>query len=259
MTIVFYDAGLSPFAQKVKMALIEKGLEFDHRFPDLAAPDAEFLAASPRREIPALVDGDAVVFDSAIIVAYLEDQYPSEPMLPAGAVDRARVRMIQEICDTQLEAMIFGMTEIIAFKRASGDLADTILSHGHKDTAGILAWLDRELGDRPWFNGDHFGLGDIAVLPYLQTLRLYKMGPQPESRLGEWFQRAAARPCFRHCIDDAKAEVAAFKDSIEKIQTGKWPRQYRDHRLDWFLHAGGAQIVLDGLAAGTIRLSTPIV
>lgn len=256
MTIIFYDAGLSPFAQKVKMALIEKGLEFDHRRPDLGDPSADFLAASPRREIPALVDGDAVIFDSTIILEYLDDKYPTHPMLPADAADRARVRMVEEICDSQLEAIIFGMTEVIAFKRASGELADQILGHGRKDATALVNWLDQQLGDREWFNGSSFGFGDIAVLPYLQTLTLYKLGPTADSRLAEWFKRAAARDSFQRCIADAKADVAGFKDSIRKVQSGQWPRQYRDHRLDWFVRAGGAAIVLEGLVAGTIRLSS---
>lgn len=256
MGIVFYDAGLSPYAQKVKMALVEKGLDFEHRLPDLGAPDADFLAASPRREVPALTDGAATIFDSTIILEYLDDAYPAEPLLPAAAAERARVRMIEEICDSRLEAIIFGMTEIIAFKRAEGELAQSILAQGRADAAGAVAWLETMLGDREWFNGDRFGFGDIAVLPYLQTLTLYKLGAAPESRLAGWFARASARPSFQRCVADAKAEVAAFKQAAEKIRTGQWPRLYRDHRLDWFIRAGGVEIILDGLSAGTIRLST---
>ena len=256
MGIVFYDAGLSPYAQKVKMALVEKGLAFEHRVPDLGAPDAGFLAASPRREVPALTDGAVAVFDSTIILEYLDDAYPAEPLLPAAPAERARVRMIEELCDSRLEAIIFGMTEIIAFKRAEGELAQRILAQGRTDAAGAVAWLETTLGDREWFNGERFGFGDIAVLPYMQTLTLYKLGAAPQSRLADWFVRASARPSFQRCVADAKAEVAAFKQAAQKISTGEWPRLYRDHRLDWFIRAGGAGIVLDGLSAGTIRLST---
>jgi glutathione S-transferase/RNA polymerase-associated protein len=238
------------------MALVEKRLDFEHRLPDLSAPDAGFLAASPRREVPALTDGAAAIFDSRIILEYLDDAYPAEPLLPAAASERARVRMIEEICDSRLEAIIFGMTEIIDFKRAEGELAQKILEQARVDAAGVLEWLETMLGDRKWFNGDRFGFGDIAVLPYLQTLKLYKLDAAPESRLAGWFARAAARPSFQRCLVDAKAEVAAFKQAAEKIRTGQWPRLYRDHRLDWFIGAGGAGIVLDGLVAGTVRLTT---
>lgn len=254
--ITFYDAGLSPFGQKVKMGLLEKGLSFDHRLPDLSAPTPEFLAASPRREVPALIDSGLALFDATIILEYLDDKWPYMPLLPASPDERARVRMIEEICDSRFEAIIFGMTEIIAFKRASGEVADKILAQGRADVEAMLAWLDQRLGQAQWFNGATFGYGDIAVLPYFQTATLYKLGPAQGTNLHNWFLRAAARPSFQRCIADAKAEVAAFKDAREKVFSGKWPRQYRDHRLDWFISAGGGDIVREGLATGTIRLGT---
>jgi glutathione S-transferase/RNA polymerase-associated protein len=253
--IVFYDAGLSPFAQKVKMGLIEKGLPFEHRFPDLAAPEQDFLAASPRREVPALVDEGVPIFDSTLILEYLEDKWPQPPLLPEAAADRARVRMVEELCDSQFEAIIFGMTEVIAFKRAEGQVGKAILEQGRRDIQVLLAWLGRQLGKRTWFNGESFGFGDISVLPYVHTANLYKLAPEPGSGLAAWFERARERPSFQRCLADAKAEVASFKAAAQKVMSGQWPRQYRDHRLDWFIRAGGADIVRSGLAAGTIRLS----
>jgi glutathione S-transferase/RNA polymerase-associated protein len=79
--LTLFDHGLSPFAQKVKMALLEKAIPFECVVPDLAAPDARFLAASPLKEVPALIDGDVALFQSAIIVEYLEDKWPANPIL----------------------------------------------------------------------------------------------------------------------------------------------------------------------------------
>ena len=253
--LVFYDAGLSPFAQKVKMGLIEKKLPFDHRLADLAAPTADFLAASPRREVPALVDEDFAVFDSTIVLEYLDDKWPEPRLLPKSPAERARVRMLEELCDSQLEAIIFGMTEIILFKRADGEVAKSILDRGKNDVRTMLGWLGHQLGTRVWFNGDDFGIGDIAVLPYMNSINLYKLGPEPGTPLAAWFDRARQRPSFQRCVDDAKAEVAAFKSAVQKVATGQWPRHYRDHRLDWFVRAGGIDIVRNGLSAGTIGLS----
>jgi hypothetical protein len=79
--LTLFDHGLSPFAQKVKMALLEKAIPFECVVPDLAAPDARFLTASPLKEVPALIDGDVALFQSAIIVEYLEDKWPANPIL----------------------------------------------------------------------------------------------------------------------------------------------------------------------------------
>ncbi len=68
--------------------------------------------ANPRLEVPTLVDGDVSVFDSTIIQDYIEERWPTPPLLPAGAAARARVRMIEEVMDTQYEATTWGMMEI---------------------------------------------------------------------------------------------------------------------------------------------------
>ena len=93
--ITLYDHPLSPYAQKVRIALREKGAPFQVALPGgLGAGGAagEFAQANPRAEVPVLIDGDAKVFDSTIILEYLEDAFPSPAMLPASPGERARVR-----------------------------------------------------------------------------------------------------------------------------------------------------------------------
>ena len=98
--ITLYDHPLSPYAQKVKIALLEKGLAYHAPMPGgLGAGGAQgvFVEASPRAEVPALVDGDVRIFDSTIILEYLDDAYPDPAMRPASAAERARVRMLEEV------------------------------------------------------------------------------------------------------------------------------------------------------------------
>src|SRR5262245_66614601 len=99
--VVLYEHPLSPYAQKVKIALVEKGSSFESRLPDLLGGNlAEFAPLNPRLEVPTLVDGDVAVFDSTVILEYLEDRWPTPALLPTGAAERARVRLLEEICDT---------------------------------------------------------------------------------------------------------------------------------------------------------------
>ncbi len=125
--IQFYDVPFSPFAQKVKIALLEKGLDYETPPAELG-PDTALSEVNPRGEVPALVDDGLAIFDSSIILEYLEDRYPEHPLRPADAAGRARVRMIEEVCDGPFEAVNWGLNEMIGFKRASGDLADHILA-----------------------------------------------------------------------------------------------------------------------------------
>ncbi|MGH7896608.1 MAG: glutathione S-transferase family protein, partial [Candidatus Binatia bacterium] len=157
---------LSPYAQKVKISLYEKEIPFEAAIPNIFGEDAEFARVSPRREVPALIDGETSVFDSTIILEYLEDKWPSPPMLPETAAERARVRMLEELCDTYYEAINWALAEIRYFRRATGELAAQLNRRAAGQIGGVHAWLERQLGDRPYFDGSRFGWGDLSVIPY---------------------------------------------------------------------------------------------
>src|SRR5258708_20788932 len=97
--MLLYEHPLSSYAQKVKIALREKGLDFKVETPPaLGSGKAEgaFAAASPRNEVPALIDGDVRIFDSTIILEYLEDKFPSPPLLPREPAARPNAPMTQD-------------------------------------------------------------------------------------------------------------------------------------------------------------------
>src|SRR4029453_9668467 len=147
--VVLHEHPLSPYAQKVKIALAEKGITFESRLPDILGGNVgEVAAPNPRLEGPPLVDGDVAIFDSTIILEYLEDRWPTPPLLPAGAAERARVRMLEELCDTYYEAINWEIFEIRVFQRATGALADSLEQRAAAQRAGCNAYLDRALGDR---------------------------------------------------------------------------------------------------------------
>jgi glutathione S-transferase/RNA polymerase-associated protein len=159
--ITLYEHPMSPYAQKVKIAIREKGLEFELAAPSGLGTGAvlrgDFARISPRGEVPALVDGEVAIFDSTIILEYLEDKFPSPAMLPASAAERARVRMVEEVMDTHFEPIAWGLAELNWFRRAEGELAETLRASAKTQTEGFFAWLERELGEREWFNGEAFG------------------------------------------------------------------------------------------------------
>jgi len=184
--ITLYDHPLSPYAQKVKIALKEKGLAYQAPMPGgLGAGGAQgaFVEASPRAEVPALVDGDVAIFDSTIILEYLDDAYPEPAMRPASAADRARVRMLEEVMDTHFEAINWGLSEIRWFRRAEGAQAEAMFATARAQTEGFFGWLEKQLGDRPWFNGETFGWGDLSVVPYVNGSVGHGVPPAEGSKL----------------------------------------------------------------------------
>ncbi|MFL5296479.1 MAG: glutathione S-transferase family protein [Phenylobacterium sp.] len=256
--IKLFETPLSPYAQKIKIALREKGVAFESILPSgLGAGGAqgEFVEASPRAEVPALVDGEVRVFDSTVILEYLEDAYPSPPMLPAAPAERARVRMLEEVMDTHYEAINWGLAELRWFKRAEGELAATIEANAKRQTEGFFAWLERQLGDREWFNGTTFGWGDLAVVPFVNGSAGSGHRPPEGSRLAGWLARANARPSVIATVDEVREMVrnSTMSSVAELVEKGLFKREYRDHRLEWMIKSGGVEVVLKGLERDNIR------
>jgi glutathione S-transferase/RNA polymerase-associated protein len=255
-----YDHPFSPYAQKVKISLREKGVPFEPAMPQgIGAGGAmgEFVEANPRAEVPALIDGDVKVFDSTIILEYIEDKWPTPPMLPKSPAERARVRMLEEIMDTHYEPINWGLGEIRAFRRAEGELARKIEATAAGQTQGYYAWLEKQLGDRQWFNGDDFGWGDLAVIPYLNGSRGHGHNAPAGGRLAAWMERANARPSVaattKDITDMLAANAGAMADVADMVDKGLFKREYRDHRLEWMIKVGGLEVITRGLERDNIR------
>jgi glutathione S-transferase len=132
-----------------------------------------------------LVDGDAVVYESAIINEYLDEKYPAVPLMPKEPLSRSRVRIWIDYCNTRLQ-------------RAGGNLA-----HGHeveKSAAELkqyLATLNGEMRDREYI-GDNYSLGDITYIPFFVRLERYKATIDNSlPYLKAWMDRLLARPTVR--------------------------------------------------------------
>ncbi len=100
-----YSGPLSMFSRKVEIALHEKGLPFERELVPFsqakgyAPKHPAVLAANPKGQVPVLIDGDLTLFDSTLIIEYLEDAYPTPPLFPWGARERARCRLLELTAD----------------------------------------------------------------------------------------------------------------------------------------------------------------
>ena len=253
-----YEHPLSPYAQKVKISLYEKGIDFEATIPNLFGSDPTFEAASPRREVPCLVDGSLEVFDSTIILEYLEDKSPKPAMLPASPADRARVRMLEELCDTYYEAINWALAEIHFFRRATGTAAEELTARAGGQIAGLHSWLERELGGRDWFNGVAFGWGDLSVIPYINASAGFGFTSPAGSKLAAWVGRVRERPSVARALKEAEEAMSAFAQVGSLIESGTFVREYRDHRLEWMMRSGGRDIVLAGMEKRNIRFAVEL-
>lgn len=258
MPPIVYEHPLSPYAQKVKLALLEKGVAFTSRNLVLLtdAHREEFFTSSPRGEVPLLVDDGFAVFDSSIILEYIEDRWPNPPLLPEMATDRARVRMLEDVMDTHFEANTWGLSEVKHFRRAEGALAEKLNRFATSELEQWLDWLDRQLGEAEWFNGDRFGWADVCVVPFVNGATRFDIHPHQGSTLAAWHTRVNELPSVVRCKEEADTAELDADVMTQAIENG-FKREYRDHRLEWMLRAGGLSIVSEGLDVDNIRFNKP--
>ncbi len=132
-----------------------------------------------------LVDGEAVVYESAIINEYLEEKYPAVPLMPKDPFKKSRARIWIDYCNTRLQ-------------RAGGNIAhDYQVEKSKEELKQYLETLNREMGDREYIAGD-YSLADITYIPFFCRLDRYqaKIGSDlPHVRV--WMDRLLSRPTVR--------------------------------------------------------------
>ncbi|KAK5953691.1 hypothetical protein OHC33_004960 [Knufia fluminis] len=258
--LVLLASPISPYVQKVKIALREKDIEFTTLVPEDFANNSTsgpLRSANPRVEVPALIDGDLQIFDSTIILEYLEDKWPEPALLPNNPAARARARMIEELCDTEYEAVNWGLNEVRSFKRAEGNLALELEKQGKHHIETIYHWLTEKLGSHTWFNGETFGWADVAVLPFVNRSMTLGVCPATGSPLARWHSRAKERPSVAQTFKEYEEGLPSMQALAKSVAAGERKREYRSQRLEWMIKAGGLEVVVEGLRKDNIRFTWP--
>jgi glutathione S-transferase len=181
-----------PFAHRATIVLQEKGIAFEpHFFTSGARPD-ELEAVGAYAKSPTLFDDGTIVWDSAVVVDYLEERYPEPALMPRDPAQRAEVRMLAARAGSELmakEGAIVG--EVL---KPQPD-ATKIAAAGRAFIDALAPW-DARLAGRDWLLGDRFTLADIFVFtPFPAVLHLAGIEVPPErTNLRAWLERMYARP-----------------------------------------------------------------
>jgi glutathione S-transferase len=188
----------SPYVRKVRIVMAEKRIDYQLELEDVWAPDTRILESNPLGKVPCLImeDGGAV-FDSRVIVEYLDGMTPVAKLIPPSGRERAEVRTWEALADGVVDALI--LTRLEQTQRPPEQQSQKWIDRQlQKVDTGVRA-MSLGLGEKPWCNGHAYSLADIAVgcaLGYLDFRFAHIDWRGQYSNLARLNEKLAARPSF---------------------------------------------------------------
>jgi glutathione S-transferase len=219
-----YSGPVSLFSRKVEIALHEKGLPFEQvlvpftQTKGYSPRNPDVLAVNPKGQVPVLVDGDLSLYDSTVIVEYLEDAHPDPALYPKSPVERARCRLFDVFGDEVMLAplrLLMHRTEPKPDDPERWHAKEAKAREAEPVLAGHLDALDRTLRGKDYLCGA-FSAADISVfMAVFWTRRLGGPSMRRHEALASWYARLSARPAFAKVVNEILAADAELSAPVE--------------------------------------------
>ena len=252
-----YTHPMSPCAQKVRLVLAEKAVDYTKRHVNLPEKEnlrPEYLKLNPAGVVPTLVHDGRPIVESSIICEYLEDCFPEPALRAADPYEIARMRLwmkhvdnklhpscgalqwplvmrpkLMELPEAEREAILDRVPEKQRRERQKRLVKMGLDAPDVADAVGVYAQTIVDMEDvlraRPWMSGDMFSITDCCLAPYFQTLiqfgwtALFEDG---HPRVSDWVARVQARPSYEVAIaGDLSDEV---RRNLAKLGAPGWAR-----------------------------------
>ena len=190
----------SPYVRKVRVVLAEKRLDYQFVIEDVWAADTTISNSNPLGKVPCLImEGGEAMFDSRVIVEYLDTLSPVGKLIPQQGRERAEVKTWEALADGVMDAGVLWRLEATWAGRNDGERSAAWIERQRTKVEGGVAAMSKGLGDKPFCSGIHLSLSDIAVGCTLGWLDL--RFPEIDWRgdhgnLAKLFDKLMLRPSF---------------------------------------------------------------
>ena len=190
----------SPYVRKVRVVMAEKKLDYQFVLDDVWSTETQVTASNPLGKVPCLImEGGEALFDSRVIVEYLDTLSPVGKLIPSVGRERAEVKTWEALADGILDAALLARMEAVWTGRTKNQRSQAWIDRQiGKIDASLLA-MAQGLGDKPFCSGGHLSLADIAVgcaLSYLD-FRFPKLDWRNQHpNLVKMLERLETRPSF---------------------------------------------------------------
>jgi glutathione S-transferase len=214
-----YSGPLSLFTAKVRIALDEKGIAYERievpfsRTQGYEPKHPDVLAINPKGQVPVIVDEGLALYDSTVILEYLEDRYPTPALYPRDVRERARCRQLEAAADEVFFPNVLELIQEVFYKPDPAARDAQRVAAASERIAGVYERLERELEGREYLCGA-FGVADIGW--FLTTGFATSLGAAPAGslpRVGAWLARIASRPSVQREQEGMRASIAALSEA----------------------------------------------
>jgi len=197
--MTLFSSALDPFSHRTRLVLAEKGINIDIVNVEPGALPEDLLDLNPYHSVPTLVDRDLVLYDSRVIIEYLDERFPHPPLMPVDPVTRAQFRLALY----RIERDWYGLAQQIEQEpdkkqglRLRKILRDQILASSEVFKA------------KPFFLSDEFSLVDATIAPILWRLPYFGIDLPPQAQaVTRYANHIFSRSSFRESLSENEQEM----------------------------------------------------
>jgi RNA polymerase-associated protein len=199
--MTFFSDPRDHYCHRVRMVLAEKGVTVDIVDVDPANKPDDLGEINPYNTVPTLLDRDLVLYESTIIMEYLDERFPHPPLLPVYPVARAQSRLLIH----RIEKDWSGRVDILM----SGKGRENVIEKARKELRESLISVAPVFGEKPYFMSEEFTLVDCCVVPILWRLPVLdiKLPERTTKSMQRYMQFMFERPSFRESLTEAELEM----------------------------------------------------
>ena len=197
--MTLYSGTIDPFSHRARIVLNEKNVTFEIKQVEPGNLPEDLIDLNPYNTAPTLVDRDLVLFDSQIIMEYLDERFPHPPLMPVDPVSRARSRMMLHRIDNDWYSLLSDIEGTDAQKKeaAKKEFRESLLS------------VSPVFDAKPYFMSDEFSLVDCSIAPLLWRMDQYGIElPAQAKSIKAYAERVFERPSF---VDSLTVEEKALR------------------------------------------------
>lgn len=197
LAMTLFSGETCPYCHRVRIVLAEKGINYELQNVNVKDTPDDLKDLNPYNEVPTLVDRELVLYESNVIMEYLDERFPHPPLMPVDPVSRAQLRLMLY----RIERDWYSLAKQLADKTKASDEV-------RKELRDSLTSVSPIFEQKPFFMSDEFSLMDCAIAPLLWRLPYYGIELPPSAKsLINYAERMFDRDSFKQSLTEGEREM----------------------------------------------------